>query len=322
MAGGSEKNQVSAAGNAGVLVSALEHPMVLAAFSRTGSTGAWQRILDGQPLSADIDVVDAQLLVSAGAITRVRDDTFQLAVDDPMYSNPQALANWAQYLLRRALQHATDQNMVWASEDPETILSFGRASGRGADVIADLLLPQLPAVAATFAAGRASFLDVGVGVGAISIRLVQRFPGTRAVGLDVLPDVLNLAKAEVAQSGVSESIELRLQSVSELRDQDQYDLAWVPQPFIPRPAFLDGIHNVFRALKPGAAMILPVAIPAQASEFARARAVHSACLAGGSAITGSELVEILHAAGLIDLAEHPFTTQRLMTATKRTPVAG
>ena len=60
-------------------------------------------------------------------------------------------------------------------------------------------------------------------------------------------------------------------------------------------------------------MILPVAIPAQASQFARARAVHSACLAGGSAITGSELVEILHAAGLVDLAEHLFSTQRLMT---------
>ena len=322
MAGGSDNNQVSAAGNAGVLVSALEHPMVLAAFSRMGSTGAWQRILDGQPLSEDIDLVDAQLLVAAGAIARVRDETFQLAVDDPMYSNPEALANWAQYLLRRALQHATDQNMAWASEDPETILSFGRASGRGADIIADLLLPQLPAVAATFAAGRASFLDVGVGVGAISIRLVERFPGTRVVGLDVLPDVLNLAKAEVAHSGVSGSIELRLQSVADLCDQDQYDLAWFPQPFIPRSAFLGGIHNVFRALKPGGAMILPVAIPAQGSEFARARAVHSACLAGGSAITGSELVEILHAAGLVDLAEHPFSTQRLMTATKPTFVAG
>ena len=69
-------------------------------------------------------------------------------------------------------------------------------------------------------------------------------------------------------------------------------------------------------------MILPVAIPVQASEFARARAVHAACLAGGSAITGSELVEILHASGLVDLAEHPFSTQRLITATKPTSVAG
>ena len=219
MAGGSDNNQVSAAGNAGVLVSALEHPMVLAALSRMGSTGAWQRVLDGQPLSEDIDVVDAQLLVAAGAITRVSEDTFQSAVEDPMYSNPQALANWAQYLLRRALQHATDQNMVWASEDPETILSFGRASGRGADVIADLLLPQLPALAATFAAGRASSLDVGVGAGAISIRLVERFPG------DPCRWARRIAARSQPREGrrwrtvvVPDSIELRLQSVADLRD--------------------------------------------------------------------------------------------------------
>jgi SAM-dependent methyltransferase len=238
-----------------------------------------------------------------------------------MYSNPQALANWAQYVLRRALQHATGQSMVWASEEPETIVSFGRATGRGADIFADVLLPQLPLIAERFAAGRASFLDVGVGVGAISIRLIERFPGTRAVGLDVLPDVLKIAEAEVAQSGVSESIELRLQSVADLGDHELYDLAWVPQPFIPQAAFLDGIGNVFRALKPGGAMILPVAMPAQASEFARARASHSARLAGGSAITASGLGEILHAAGLVDLTEHPFSTQRLMTATKPPSVA-
>ncbi|HUA04717.1 MAG TPA: methyltransferase domain-containing protein [Solirubrobacteraceae bacterium] len=316
VAAGSDDNQRLGAGRPKVLVSALEHPMVLAALSRIASTGAWQHILDGTPLSGEVDIVDAEFLVAAGAITRVGGATFQLAVDDPMYRNPQALGNWAQYLLRRALQHATGQGVEWASEDPETILSFGRASGRGADVIADALLPRLPTVASAFAAGRASFLDVGVGVGAISIRLLERYPGTRAVGLDVLPDVLKLARIEVAGSELSESIELRLQSVADLRDEDEYDLAWFPQPFVPRPAFLDGVRNVFRALKPGGAMILPVAIPAEASEFARARAVHSACLAGGSAITASDLIEILRAAGLVDLVEHPFSTQRLMTATK------
>jgi len=313
---GRSDNQGPGVGESPVRVSALEHPMVLAALSRMASTGAWQHIVDGKPLSEDIDLVEAELLVAAGAIRPVTDDTFQVAVDDPMYTNPQALADWSQYQLRRAFQHATGQSTAWGSEDPETILSFGRASGRGADVIADLLLPQLPMVAPAFAAGRAFFLDVGVGVAAISIRLLERYPGTRAVGLDVLPDVLKLAEAEVARGALSASIELRMQSVAELRDQDQYDLAWFPQPFVPRPAFLAGVHNVFRALKPGGAMVLPVAIPAVASEFARARAVHSAFLAGGSAITISELAEILQAAGLVDLVEHPFHTQRLLTATK------
>jgi cyclopropane fatty-acyl-phospholipid synthase-like methyltransferase len=94
--------------------------------------------------------------------------------------------------------------------------------------------------ATAFAEGRGSFLDIGVGVAAISIRLVNRYPGTRAVGLDVLPHVLDVAQAEVARSGLSESIDLRLQSVSDLHDHEDYDLAWLPQPFIPRPAFLEG----------------------------------------------------------------------------------
>jgi SAM-dependent methyltransferase len=322
VAGKSDNNQVPGAGEPGVRVSALEHPMVLAAFARMASTGAWQRVLDGQPLSEDIDIADAQFLVAAGAITRVSADTFQLALSEPMYSNPDAVANSAQHLLRRALAHATGRATGWASEDPETVLSFGRATGIASDVFGDRLLPQLPVSAAAFAAGRAAFLDVGVGVGAISIRLVQRYPGTRAVGLDVLPHVLELAQAEVARSGLTDSIELRLQSVADLRDRDEYHLAWVPQPFIPLPVFLEGIHNVFRALKPGGALIAPVAIHAEASEFSRARFIHSASLAGGSTITASELAEVLRAAGFVDLAEHPVSAQRLMTATKPGSAAG
>jgi cyclopropane fatty-acyl-phospholipid synthase-like methyltransferase len=128
--------------------------------------------------------------------------------------------------------------------------------------------------------------------------------------------VLEVARAEVARSGLSDSIELRLQSVAELRDRDRYDLAWVPQAFIPREAFLAGIHSVFNALKPGGALLVPVVLHADTSEFARARLMHSAYLAGGSTVTPSELVELLHAAGFKELTEHPVASQVLMTATK------
>ena len=151
MAGESDKNQVVGAGEAGVLVSALEHPMVLAALSRMASSGAWQRVVDGQPLTEEADVVDAQFLVAGSAVTRVADDTFELAASDPMHGIWHTLAHRTQYQLRRALAHATGHRTGWASEDPETVLSFGRATGAGADIIADLLLPQLPMSAAAFA---------------------------------------------------------------------------------------------------------------------------------------------------------------------------
>lgn len=313
----SHDDQVRDAGEPGVHVSALEHPMVLAALARMASSGAWQRIIDERPLSEDMDVADAELLVAAGAVTRVRDDTFRLALTEPMYMDPQAVAHSGLYLLRRALAHASGRGQGWGNEDPETVLAFGRMTGRGGDVIADQLLPQLPGVETAFRAGGAAFLDVGVGVAAISIRLIERYPGTRVVGLDVLPDVLELAQCEVAASGLSESIELRLQSVADLRDRDRYDLAWIPQGFIPPEAFRDGIHHVFRALKPGGALLVPVGLHPEAPEFARARLIHSELLAGGSTITPSQLVELLHATGFTGLAEHHVGASVLMTATKR-----
>jgi Methyltransferase domain len=310
----------SCTGDAGVQVSALEHPMVLAAMARMASSGAWQRIIDERPLSEDVDVADAELLVAAGAVARVRENTFRLALSEPTYGDPQVVACSALYLLRRALAHASGQAAGWGNEAPETVLAFGRVTGRGGDIIADQLLPHLPAIETAFRAGSAAFLDVGVGVAAISIKLVERYPGTSAVGLDVLPDVLKVARSEVAGSGLSDSIELRLQSVADLRDQDCYDLAWVPQGFIPRKAFLDGIHHVFHALRPGGALVVPAALRPEASEFARARLIHSASLAGGSTITPRQLVQLLHAIGFKNLTEHPVGAQVLMTATK--PDAG
>jgi SAM-dependent methyltransferase len=316
MAEESDASQLPGGTERSVRVSALEHPMVLGVLARMASNGAWQRIIDEQPLSEGVDVVDAEFLVAAGAVTRIGDTRFRLAVDEPIYRDPEAVASSALYQLRRALEHASGRVSGWADADPETVIAFGRVTGRGGDIIADQLLPRLPALETRFREGDAAFLDIGVGVGAISIRLVERYPGTHAVGLDVLPGVLELAQAEVARNGLLGSIELRLQSIADLHDQNRYDLAWIPQPFIGRDAFFDGIHNVFRALTPGGALLVPVALHADAPEFARARVIHSALLAGGSTIAPSELVQLLHEAGFEDLTEHALGAQVLMTAIK------
>jgi hypothetical protein len=105
----SDSDQVRDAHESGVQVSALGHPMVLAALARMASSDAWQRIIDERPLSEDIDVADAAFLVAAGAVTRTGDDTFRLALSEPMYRDPQAVANSALYMLRRALSHASGQ---------------------------------------------------------------------------------------------------------------------------------------------------------------------------------------------------------------------
>jgi hypothetical protein len=55
------------------------------------------------------------------------------------------------------------------------------------------------------------------------------------------------------------AIELRLESVAELTDEAAFDLAWVPQMFIPPGAFDAGLARVRSALRPGGWVILALA---------------------------------------------------------------
>ena len=146
----SDNDQVRDADELGVHVSALEHPMVLAALARMASSGAWQRVIDERPLSEGIDVADAEFLVAAGAVTRVGDDTFRLVLGEPMYRDPEAVANSALYLIALGAFARFGRGLGWANEDIETVLAFGRVTGRGGDVIADELLPRLPAIETAF----------------------------------------------------------------------------------------------------------------------------------------------------------------------------
>ncbi len=193
-------------------------------------------------------VADAELLVAAGILS-TDDDGYTLARDEPLYRDGVVLANAVSAYLRRALQHAEGGAAGWDGQDADLVLRQGRSSVRIVGVLA-AWFPQMPSVEAAFRAGTARFLDVGVGVGAISIGLCQRFPGVTCVGLDVVPEVLVLGRAEVEAAGLSDRIELRELSVADLADDAAYDLGWLPQPFIPRPAFEAGVGSMFRALRP------------------------------------------------------------------------
>ncbi|MFO1534001.1 MAG: methyltransferase domain-containing protein [Thermoplasmatota archaeon] len=57
---------------------------------------------------------------------------------------------------------------------------------------------------------------VGTGTGWLAIAVARTFPTLRVVGLDVLPEALDLARRNVAQVGLDERVELRLLDAAEL----------------------------------------------------------------------------------------------------------
>ena len=68
--------------------------------------------------------------------------------------------------------------------------------------------------------------------------------------------MLALAERVRAASPAADRVVLRQQDVTTLDEQDAYDLAWVPAPFIPEPALRPGLPAVARALRSGGWLML------------------------------------------------------------------
>ncbi len=166
----------------------------------------------------------------------------------------------------------------------------------GGRITAAFALPMLEGLAERFSAAQGGvFLDVGVGVAELACAFCEAVPQSRVVGLDPLPQAIELATRTVAAHGLGDRVELRHEGVEQLDDQAVFDLAWVPLPFIPSAVVGEGLVRVWRALKPGGWLLLPGSTmePGADGDIARWQ-VH---LAGGTLLAEDERARMLEGAG-------------------------
>lgn len=207
----------------------------------------------------------------------------------------------------------------WTYDDPVVLDAQGRASISIADAIAGASA-RLEGLAGALGAEGGAFLDVGCGVGWLSIAMARRFAGLRAVGLDVWPPALALADANVSAAGLGGRVTIRREDVCALDEEAVYDAAWVPGPFLPRGVCLAAVERVHRALRPGGWILLglyggprePVA-----EALAELRAVRS----GGHPWTVDEAAELLRGNGFVDVGrvDHGIAAPVTLVAGRRAP---
>lgn len=110
-------------------------------------------------------------------------------------------------------------------------------------------------------------------------------------------------------------MQLRCQSVTELNDEDSYDLAWLPQVFIPRAAFEEGCRRVRAALIPDRWVVVPLAASTGNNDaFEVAVFAHAAHLLGGGPMDPSEAADLLTTSGYIDPTLTSWRGQALIVA--------
>jgi ubiquinone/menaquinone biosynthesis C-methylase UbiE len=94
------------------------------------------------------------------------------------------------------------------------------------------------------------FLDVGTGAGWLAIEVARCWPSWRVLGIDCWQPSVQLARANVAASGVEDRIELRIQNIEQLQEERAFSIAWLPGPFLSRQAVLTALEGVRRSLEP------------------------------------------------------------------------
>ena len=158
--------------------------------------------------------------------------------------------------IRVALLHGIERvtraapDAGWKHTEPRMLQAAGDASA-GFPALLQRLIPHLGGLADRLDGEDARFLDVGVGVAALSIEMARLWQNLRVVGIDVWAPSLALARGNVKSAGLEARIELREQAVEDLPDTDAFDLAWLPSAFIPGPVIPAAVRHVHRSLRPG-----------------------------------------------------------------------
>jgi precorrin-6B methylase 2 len=208
-------------------------------------------------------------------------------------------------LLLQAVDLLTDptRSAGWTYMDAELLQSLGQTSAAFAGVVREALVPRLDGLGESLEQPGAAFLDVGVGVAALSIDMCRLFEHVRVVGIDPWETALELARRNVAAARLEGRVELRLQGIEELPDESAFDLAFLASPFLPEGVVDVACSRTLVALRPGGWVLFAMFRgdgPLE-SALAHLRTARS----GGVVLDAGDAEARLRAAGFDDVATLP-----------------
>ena len=175
----------------------------------------------------------------------------------------------------------------WLFTDPVILDGWGRAS----TMIPSLIAGGVPAVGDV-----TSFLDVGTGVGLLAVAAANLWPACTIVGVDRWDTSLERARANVAQAGLGDRIEIRTQDVADVADVDRFDLAWVPTFFLREATLAAALPGLRRALTPGGRIVLGTS-QAPPNPLAAAVSALGTVRGGGDDLDPKRGIELLEQSG-------------------------
>ena len=170
--------------------------------------------------------------------------------------DPKAMAGQASAPILQAAAVLRGETQSWAGQSDAALIAQGRASAQAAALFVQFGFPMMTGLSEALDQPGARLLDVGTGVAALAVAWAELLPAVTVVGIDVLPRVLALAAETVAASPAADRVVLREQDIADLDEDERYNVAWLPAPFVPEAALREGTSRIYRALRPGGWVIV------------------------------------------------------------------
>jgi SAM-dependent methyltransferase len=189
--------------------------------------------------------------------------------------------------LSQAAAAAAGTTQIWSDLSDDVMIAQGRSSVLMANV---LLTAVAPAYATLGAGSSAHILDVGTGIGAIATALATALPGVEVTGIDIAERPLQIGRVLLrdVEPSIAERVHLHNGDVTELADEDHYDVVWMPIPFLPDAIVGSALDRATRALRPDGLLVLGTN-PDVHDERQRVTNDWIASLTGGGTLTTSAI---------------------------------
>jgi SAM-dependent methyltransferase len=205
------------------------------------------------------------------------------------------------------LQSAMANASGWMHTDADMLQAAGDASKGFAVALKSRIAPKLEGLLPRLESNDGRFLDIGVGVAALSIRMAHLWPNLHITGIDPWQPALALAHKNVQEAQLAQRIELRQQMAQDLSESGIYDLAWLPGLFIPESAIAAAAARIVQALRPGAWLLCAVVRPGDDPLGGAVVRLRTA-LFGGCLLASQEIEVLLRNAGFVQV--HTLATSR------------
>lgn len=182
----------------------------------------------------------------------------------------------------------------WVHQLDDLLVSQGRLSDAETVVVFDkLVIPHLADLQAVLRDGGAwTFLDVGAGVGRLSVSMAERYPAMQAVAVEPHQRAGLIAERNVREAGLAERIQVVHAPVQHLDLREKIDLVWLPYAFLDGAGMPDALTACYHALRPGGWLWLWGRRPGTASPRSKAAELRTAWWAAGGWSESTVLAEL------------------------------